>query len=110
MPAITRHLSVAVDDDDDDVDQPGDRIRDALGEDADTVEEVTVLAETRYEDLPVSAVERLGMVHSQKNILVGITLRHLERTLTDEEANGLRDRIYSSLHRGIGYQWASPTH
>jgi phenylalanyl-tRNA synthetase alpha chain len=27
-------------------------------------------------------------------------LRHLERTLTDAEANELRDRIYAALHRG----------
>jgi hypothetical protein len=35
-----------------------------------------------------------------------VVLRHLERTLTDEEANQTRDRIYAALHRGSAHQWA----
>lgn len=107
MPAVTRDLSIAVDDDND-VETLGDRVRDALGEDAAAVEEVAVQAETGYENLPRSAIERMGMVPGQKNVLVRVTLRHLDRTLTDAEANGLRDRIYAALHRGTAHQWAAP--
>jgi phenylalanyl-tRNA synthetase alpha chain len=71
------------------------------------VEEVAVLAETGYEQLPAQAVARLGIRQGQKNLLVRVVLRHLERTLTDAEANQLRDRIYAALHQGSAHQWAA---
>jgi phenylalanyl-tRNA synthetase alpha chain len=106
MPAITRDLSVAVDSQDD-VEELGDRVRDALGDDADAVEEVTLRSETPYDQLPSSAVDRMGIKPGQKNILVRVVLRHLQRTLTDNEANALRDRIYAALHRGTSHEWTS---
>jgi phenylalanyl-tRNA synthetase alpha chain len=66
-----------------------------------------VLAETPYEQLPPQAVARLGIHPHQKNALVRVVLRHLERTLTDEEANRLRDRIHAALHRGDPGRWAA---
>jgi phenylalanyl-tRNA synthetase alpha chain len=106
MPPVRRDLSVAVEADDT-VEDLGDRVRDALGPDADAVEEVTVLSETPQDRLPPQAVTRLGIGPDQKNVLVRVVLRHLERTLTDEEANRLRDRIYAALHRGSAHQWAA---
>jgi phenylalanyl-tRNA synthetase alpha chain len=106
MPPVRRDLSVAVGADDT-VEDLGDRVRDALGADADAVEEVTVLAETPAGRLPARAVARLGIGPDQKNVLVRVVLRHLERTLTDEEANRMRDRIYAALHRGSAHQWAA---
>jgi phenylalanyl-tRNA synthetase alpha chain len=106
MPPVRRDLSVAVQADDT-VEDLGDRVRDALGPDADAVEEVTVLAETPADRLPAAAVARLGIGPDQKNVLVRVVLRHLERTLTDEEANRMRDRIYAALHRGGAQQWAA---
>lgn len=41
------------------------------------------------------------------NLLLRVVLRHPERTLTDAEANALRDRIYAALHEGATHQWAS---
>jgi phenylalanyl-tRNA synthetase alpha chain len=105
MPAIRRDVSVAVDADDD-VEELGDRVRDALGDDADAVETVSVCAETPYGALPLSAIARMGMAEGQKNVLVRIVLRHLERSLTDDEANALRDRVYGALHRGSAHEWA----
>jgi phenylalanyl-tRNA synthetase alpha chain len=105
LPAIARDLSVAVAADDD-VEELGDRVRDALGDDAAAVEEVTVRSETPYDGLPTSAVERMGMRAGQKNVLVRVVLRHLERSLTDDEANELRDRVYAAIHRGSKHQWA----
>jgi phenylalanyl-tRNA synthetase alpha chain len=106
MPPVRRDLSVAVGADDT-VEDLGDRVRDALGPDADAVEEVTVLAETPAGRLPARAVARLGIGPDQKNVLVRVVLRHLERTLTDEEANRMRDRIYTALHRVGAQQWAA---
>jgi phenylalanyl-tRNA synthetase alpha chain len=105
MPPITRDLSVAVADDEDE-ETLGDQVRDALGSDAPCVEEVRVLSATDCDRLPVSAARRLGARPGQKNLLVRVVLRDLEKTLTNEAANSLRDRIYLAIHRGAEYQWA----
>jgi phenylalanyl-tRNA synthetase alpha chain len=105
MPAVTRDLSIAVDENDVSEDL-GDRVRDALGDDARSVEEVSVLSETQLSDLPAAAITRLGARADQKNVLVRVVLRDLERTLTDEDANAMRDDIYAALHQGDAYEWA----
>jgi phenylalanyl-tRNA synthetase alpha chain len=98
-PAITRDLSVAVSADDD-VETLGDRVRDALGADACLVEEVSVLTTTAYRQLPAAAVARLGARPGQKNLLIRVVLRDLDATMTNQEGNALRDRIYHALHQG----------
>jgi phenylalanyl-tRNA synthetase alpha chain len=103
MPAVRRDLSVIVDQTEDG-ETLGDRIRDA---DADCVEDATILASTDYADLPPAAAERLGARPGQRNLLVRIVLRHLERTLTDADANALRDRVYAAIHQGTRHQWAA---
>jgi phenylalanyl-tRNA synthetase alpha chain len=105
MPPVRRDLSVAVAADDL-AEDLGDRVRDALGPDADAVESVEILQETPCGALPPRARERLGARPEQKNLLVRVVLRHLSRTLTDEEANVLRDRVYAAIHQGTAYQWA----
>ena len=105
MPSIVRDLSVAVDPGDE-AEDLGDRVRDALGADATAVESVAVLSTTSYDALPAAAAERLGISPGQQNVLVRVVLRDLERTLTDDEANDLRDRVYAALHRGSAQQWA----
>ena len=106
MPPVSRDLSVAVDADDQ-AEDLGDRVRDAMGNDADAVEEVTVISETTYTQLPASAIDRMGLRPHQKNMLVRVVLRPLDTTLTDEEANAMRDRIYAALHRGTNQEWSS---
>ena len=59
-----------------------------------------MLSATAYERLPASAVRRLGARPGQKNLLVRVVLRDLEKTLTSEAANSLRDRIYLAIHQG----------
>jgi phenylalanyl-tRNA synthetase alpha chain len=105
LPAVRRDLSVAVDEGDTEQDL-GDRVREALGDDGDLIEKIGVLSETGYEELPEAAVERLGIVPGQKNVLVRLVIRPYDRTLTDAEANQLRDRVYAALHRGRAHQWA----
>ena len=73
---------------------------------ADLLEAVTIVSETSYARLPVAARERLGMVETQKNVLVRLTIRPFDRTLTDAEANVLRDRVYDAVHEGSAGQWA----
>jgi phenylalanyl-tRNA synthetase alpha chain len=105
MPPITRDLSVAVCEHDDE-ETLGDRVRDALGADTSCVEEVRVLSATSYQQLPASAIGRLGAKPGQKNLLVRVVLRDLDKTLTNQTADALRDRIYRALHQGTQYQWA----
>ncbi|MEJ3751016.1 hypothetical protein WEI85_48360 [Actinomycetes bacterium KLBMP 9797] len=105
-PAVRRDLSLAVRADLD-ADLIGDRVRELLGPDAGAVEEVAMLAETSYEDLPSPARARMGVRPGQKNILLRLVLRDLTRTLTSEEANALRDRVYAGLHEGTVHEWAS---
>ena len=106
MPPITRDLSVAVWQDDDE-ETLGDRVRDALGADTSCVEEIRVLSATVYPQLPAPAIGRLGAKPGQKNLLVRVVLRDLDQTLTNQTANALRDRIYRALHQGTEYQWAA---
>lgn len=105
LPAVTRDLSVAMAADAD-TEQLGDRVRKALGDGADLVESVTILSETASSDLPAMARERLGMVDTQKNVLVRLVIRPFDRTLTDADANRLRDRVYEAIHEGTTGQWA----
>jgi phenylalanyl-tRNA synthetase alpha chain len=109
QPAIRRDLSIVVNAGEDD-ETLGDQVREALGSDADTVEDVTILAATLCTDLPSAALARLGAERDQLNLLVRVVLRRLDRTLTDSEANDLRDRIYLRLHQGTAWQLASPPH
>jgi phenylalanyl-tRNA synthetase alpha chain len=105
QPAIRRDLSIAVDAGEDE-ETLGDQVRDALGPDADAVEDVAIVSSTPCADLPPAALTRLGARSDQRNLLLRVVLRRLDRTLTDTEANDLRDRIYARLHRGTAHQWA----
>jgi phenylalanyl-tRNA synthetase alpha chain len=40
-------------------------------------------------------------------VLVRLVLRDLDRTLTDEDANRLRDEVYAAIHDGDVYTWAA---
>lgn len=106
MPEVRRDLSIAVDV----VPLPeelGDHVRAALGERAELVEAVTIVSTTPALDLPAAAVARLGIAPEQINLLVRVVLRSLDRTLTHDECNELRDVIYAALHRGSHHRWAT---
>ncbi len=101
QPAIRRDMSYSVPSSyvEEDINED---IRQALGEKENILESVEVLSETTYEDLPPKIRERLGISKDQKNVLVRITLRHLERSLENKEANGIYDDIYSKINCGTG--------
>ena len=99
MPPIARDISVAVDAGLDE-ETLGDVVRDALGADADVLESVSVLSCTPVDALPEVARKRLGIRPGQVNLLVRMVLRALDRTMTDRDANLLRDRIYRAVHAG----------
>jgi len=66
------------------------------------LESVEVLSETPYNKLPQVARERLGCGKDQKNVLVRITLRHLERSITNDEANRVYEQVYAKINHGTG--------
>lgn len=105
MPKVERDLSLVVAGDAT-AEELGDAVRAALGDRASLVESVELRAETAYADLPAAAVERLGIAAGQKNLLLRVVLRALDRSLTHAECNSLRDEIYAALHRGTRWHWA----
>ena len=101
MPPVRRDLSVVVGASTDvSPEVLGDKVRDALGADADAAESLEVLGETTYDDLPTAARARLQMTPGQRNLLVRLVLRPVDRTLTDTEANALRDKVYRASMKG----------
>lgn len=99
LPAARRDISIVVDDEEDE-ETLGDRIRAAVTEDVDVIESVEVLDRTAYTDLRDAARERLAIRPGQSNMLVRIILRPIDRTLTSDEANAMRNTIYRAVHRG----------
>jgi phenylalanyl-tRNA synthetase alpha chain len=98
-PPIRQDMSIAVSTDTTEEDIC-ETIRDVLGSDASVVEEVKIISETPYDELPSQAIERLGIKPGQKNFLISVILRSHERSLRHEEANDIRDRLYRTLHEG----------
>lgn len=106
QPPIYRDLSVAVAQEST-AEELGDQVRSSLAAASGGIESVEVLAETSYLDLSIAARRRLGISPPQKNVLLRLVIRDLERTLTSAEANELRDAVYAVLHRGSVKTWAS---
>lgn len=105
MPPVRRDLSIAIAEGTT-PEELGDRVRAALAERVSAVEEIAVVAETAHDALPEVARARLGMRPDQKNVLLRVVLRDLTKTLTDAEANELRNAIYAAVHEGSVYAWA----
>ena len=101
QPSIKRDMSYCVPQDyvEEDINED---IRNALGDEQHILESVEVLSESSYDALPPNVVERLGIGESQKNVLVRITLRHLDRSLTNQEANQIYDEVYEKMNYGTG--------
>ncbi|HKS56134.1 MAG TPA: hypothetical protein VJS12_12640 [Steroidobacteraceae bacterium] len=106
QPPIYRDLSVAVEEETT-AEELGDQVRSSLAAASGGIESVEVLSETSYLELSLAARRRLGISPRQKNVLLRLVIRDLERTLTSAEANELRDAVYGILHRGSVKTWAS---
>lgn len=104
MPAICRDLSLCIDKSINE-EEIGDRVRNQLLE-LDCIESMLIKSETSYADLPPAAHARMGMQPCQKNILLQLTIRHMDRTLTDKEANVIRNKVYKLLHEGKNQELA----
>lgn len=108
LPPVRRDLSIVMSEDTGiTAEALGDRVREALGSEADAAETVEILSNSSYDELPAPARDRLGIQPGQSNVLVRLVLRPLDRTLTDADANILRDRVYAALHEGPIAEWAA---
>lgn len=103
MPPIRRDISVVVHRSVDG-ELLGDALRTALDGDGELLESVELLSITHYDDLPDAARVRLGLDADQVNALIRMTLRPIGRTMTDREANLLRDRVYRAVHIGPSFE------
>ena len=106
QPATQRDMSVCVADPD--MELLGDRIRDVLGERGGWVENVELIHASDYASVPEKARERLGMSPGQHNLLIRITLRSLDGSITKEEANRAYDLVYAELHEGTAGYFRAP--
>lgn len=101
QPAISRDMSYSVPLEyvEEDINED---IRNAMASDISILESVEIISETPYDDLPQKVRDRLDISNDQKNVLVRVTLRHLERSVTNEEANQVYENIYDKVNRGTG--------
>lgn len=109
QPSVKRDISIAVSAGRSE-EELGDRLRQHLRELGldEQLESLELLSATPGDALPPHARERIGVQPGQSNLLLRLVIRHPTRTLTDAEANRLRDLAYASLHEGTRYQWAAP--
>jgi phenylalanyl-tRNA synthetase alpha chain len=102
QPATHRDMSICVADPD--MELLGDRIREVLGARGDWVENVELIQASHYTSVPETARRRLGMSAGQQNLLIRVTLRSLDGSISKEDANRVYDLVYSELHEGTaGY-------
>lgn len=105
QPALTRDMSYCVNKNDTEEDIC-EAIRNVFGDKSDLLEQVEILERTSFDKLNPIAKERLGAQEDQDNVLVRITLRHPDKTLTKKESAELYAMAYPKLHQGNteGYQ------
>ncbi|HEX8626577.1 MAG TPA: hypothetical protein VF755_00205, partial [Catenuloplanes sp.] len=104
-PPIRRDLSIVVTGRPD-LELLGGTVRGVLGDTAEDLESLSILSRTPYEDLPAAARTRLGLRPGQANVVLRLILRPLSGTLTDQQANRLRDEVYAAVHEGPHWEWA----
>jgi len=104
FPPIKRDISISVDENQTEEDVC-ESARETLQNKIESLEELQIISTTAYSKLPPQAIERLKISPGQKNLLLRLTFRSHEKTLSQEEANEMRDSIYRALDQteGGGY-------
>ncbi len=101
QPMIKRDLSLALSSDGV-LEELCEKIQNLLGSQSSLVEEVSLISQTPYDQLPEIARTRLGISPGQENWLIRIILRHPSRSIGTEEANDIYSTLYEKLHEGQG--------
>jgi phenylalanyl-tRNA synthetase alpha chain len=97
--ATTRDLSIAIHSGTE-LEEIGDRLRLALGDEAELIEDVSLLSRHPASALPQKVRERLGLRLDQENLLLRIILRSIDGEIGREAGNQIYDRVYTALHEG----------
>ncbi|WP_416771991.1 hypothetical protein ACMGT0_07130 [Pseudomonas sp. RHF3.3-3] len=99
LPSVTRDISLAV--------TPGqseeeltESMLQAAGVRSGWIEEMRLLGRWSHGQLPPQALDRLGMLEGQENVLLRIVLRDCARSITAQEANQLYNDIQHAMHEG----------
>lgn len=110
LPSIARDISLAV--------TPGlseevltEKMLQAAGDCSNWIEEMQVKGRWAFADLPQQAIDRLGLLPGQENVLLRVVLRDCSRSITTAEANALYSKIQSAMHEGApgaGYRMDLP--
>lgn len=100
LPSISRDISVAV--------SPGlseevltEKMLQAAGDCSGWIEEMQIKGRWVSSELPPQAIERLGLLDDQENVLLRVVLRDCSRSITTAEANALYEKIQLALHEGV---------
>jgi phenylalanyl-tRNA synthetase alpha chain len=110
LPSIARDISLAVTPDLSE-EVLTERMLQAAGDCSDWIEEMQVKGRWAASELPAQAIERLGLLPGQENVLLRVVLRDCSRSITTAEANALYSKIQSALHEGAagaGYRLDTP--
>lgn len=102
MPKITRDMSycISAGDTEEDICE---NIKNSC-DDYSVIEEVSIISRVAYKDLNEIAINKLGAIPGQDNVLVRIILRHPDKTLTKEFAEETYKNIYTKVNKGTkGY-------
>ena len=100
QPAISRDMSIAINKEINEEELTEIILNNVNKETEKVIESINIINETKYENLPNVAIERLGMNSSQKNVLLKITIRDLNKTLLSKEAHEIYSEIYQIIHQG----------
>ncbi|MNI92524.1 hypothetical protein D3C73_1503320 [compost metagenome] len=83
----------------------------AAGDCSDWIEEMQIKGRWAFTELPAQAIDRLGLLPGQENVLLRVVLRDCSRSITTAEANALYSNIQVALHEGApgaGYRMDLP--
>jgi phenylalanyl-tRNA synthetase alpha chain len=108
QPSISRDMSI-VTGIDTDLEDICENIVKILGKDAELLESVEILSATPYHKLLPKVIQRLGIQPDQKNLLLRMTLRSLHSSISNQQANILRDLVYQQIHQGNCYTISQKT-
>lgn len=111
LPHSKREISIALEAGltDEDITE---RILSLLGEEKDVlIQDISIAGRWSYSELPTQAIEKLGMLENQENILVKITWQSESDMLPREQVNEWMRELYLNLHKGssLTYLPAYPT-
>lgn len=102
QPSAERHLSLARYQNED-LESLTEQIMELAKDHVDWVESIEKIGVWAGSELPLAALEKLGMSPDQTNISLKIVLRDLHQSIDRQVANRMMRNIYQGLHQGKGW-------